>query len=664
MNLGIIIILVISAAVVSFVFVNQISEIPPPENKSSEIRKPSTETKIINETRVKELEAIVNTTKIPLNDKETIKEQFLIEEWIPIIARVKSYELLDEVINSLSKNEFKLISRTEFKEAIPTFSGNATKNAIIKLQNNIHVEKIYYDFPTKTTLQDSLPLINVDKVWQIQLNSLNITGQLSNRNITICVIDTGVNYTHPDLGGCLQTNNINTAGCSKVIGGYDYDAFPDDENPMDANGHGTHVAGIAFANGSIKGVAPDAKLVALRATGTTNIKNAIDWCVINRVEYNISTISISQVKTHPNGSEMIFSSVCDEDDTMVEAANNAREYGILVVGASGNNGSISGIGSPACGSNVTSVSATSKLDTIPSTLSNRNNLTDLMAPGVGINSTVLSVNGTYKELSGTSQSAPHVAGVAALMKQANNSLTPAEIENLLKKTGKPIYDSTTGLTFPRVDALKAVLASYNPLVVTDFKVLDQDGFNTTFEFKIFNSRNTTVNDAYWTLATDDGSITLTNKNTQNITLNPYNETFVYAIYNYTASGSFNPRVYANASSLSSNTQDIITVVGAYNLILTNFTIPNSSGTERTFEFFVENNGTVNIDNVYWNMTVAGEPGVNGTIGINLKVNETARIYVRYNYTTGGLHDVTAKVDPTNSITETNETDNEQMIPND
>lgn len=654
-------------------------------NKTKEVTQPpaTIENKsiAINETKAKEIEVIINTTKIPESDKEVIKEQFLVEKWIPIIVKVKSFELIDTVINSVDTREFKLISKTEFKEAIPTFSGNATKDAIIKLQNNTYVERIYYDYPTKSTLQDSISLINVNKVWQIQLNGLNITGQPSDRNITICVIDTGVNYTHPDLGGCPPTNNINTAGCSKVIGGYDYNAFPDDDDPMDIDGHGTHVAGIVAANGSIKGVATDAKLVALRATGVTNIKNAIDWCVNNRIIYNISIITISQAKVYPNGTEYIFSSNCDGEDAMVDTANNARQYGIFLDAASGNSGSKVGITDPACGSNVTSVGATydsnvggisffdsngnlictdsTTVEDKTACFTNKASILDLLAPGSIINSTNYTGNPLYSELSGTSQAAPHVAGIAALMKQVNSSLSPAEIENILKKTGRPVYDGATNITFPRIDAYKAVLASYNDLIITDLQELSTNLTTKIFEFKIMNSINTTTNNISWKLNTGDGYVVNSNPS-KNITLGPYEELFVQVMYNYSNFGTYNVTVTAY-SMTKSFSDSISAVVASSNLKVQNLTILNLTSSYRVFEFVIKNDGQVNQGNIYWRLNVSNDTVVDSTNPIILQSGKDVFVQIEYNYTTAGSHSITAIVDPNNSITETNETDNEIMI---
>src|SRR3989338_7120208 len=124
---------------------------------------------------------------------------------------------------------------------------------------------------------------------------MNITG----KGETACVIDSGIDYTHPDLGGC--TNDTFLAGnCSKVIAGHDFKN--NDTNPIDDQGHGTHVAGIiASTNETYRGVAPDATLVAIKVCDNTtggncadeDIINGIDWCINNASKYNISVISMS-----------------------------------------------------------------------------------------------------------------------------------------------------------------------------------------------------------------------------------------------------------------------------------------------------------------------------------------------------------------------------------
>src|SRR4051794_37879655 len=119
----------------------------------------------------------------------------------------------------------------------------------------------------------------------------NITGA----GVTVAVIDTGIDYTQPSLGGGFGKN-------FKVVGGYDF--VDNDSDPMDESGHGTSVAGVIAAKpytvGGVtyQGVAPDAKIVALRV-GTddgipnSNIDKALQWVIKNYKTYGISVVTLS-----------------------------------------------------------------------------------------------------------------------------------------------------------------------------------------------------------------------------------------------------------------------------------------------------------------------------------------------------------------------------------
>ncbi|MEM7815477.1 MAG: S8 family serine peptidase [Candidatus Aenigmatarchaeota archaeon] len=327
------------------------------------------------------------------------------------------------------------------------FSGMLTPSGLEKLRNNPAVERIVVDRPMEVFLQNTVPLINADDVWQKQIGGINVTGA----GQTVCIIDTGIDYNHPDLGGCFGS------GC-KVLDGYDY--VNDDNDPTDDNGHGTHVAGIVAANGGIKGVAPGAKLVALKAFNsagqgwTSDIVASIDWCRNNATAYNITVISMS----FGGG---LYTAPCDSNPDVI-AAHGAVAAGIMAVAATGNDASSTAIASPACGSNVTAVGATTKGDDVAG-YSNTNGLTDMLAPGGAmggpVNSTCL--GGGWCSKYGTSMATPHVSGAAALMQQyqklySNVKLTPREVEALLQRTGVPITDPDNGLTFSRIDVLAAV----------------------------------------------------------------------------------------------------------------------------------------------------------------------------------------------------------------
>ena len=244
-----------------------------------------------------------------------------------------------------------------------------------------------------------------------------------------------------------------------------YDFVNNDADPLDDFGHGSHVAGIvASEDSTYKGVAPDAKIVAIKvlsASGsgsTSDVISGVEWCTSNAATYNISVITMSL------GNSWRFSNYCDYASPESRSIDAAVGQGIFVSVASGNDyygyaGSRPGISGPACVKNATSVGATDDSDSITS-FTNRDVHLDLLAPGSGIIATDYS--GGHISKSGTSMATPHVAGAAALLQQYskekyNKTLTPKEIEKRLKSTGKPINDTGgTGWVFPRIDVLSAI----------------------------------------------------------------------------------------------------------------------------------------------------------------------------------------------------------------
>jgi subtilisin family serine protease len=329
-----------------------------------------------------------------------------------------------------------------------------TKEELANLEKNSDVYKIENERMFNVMLQDSVGIINSSITNNIKINSLNLTG----KGETVCVIDTGINYSHADLGGCYG-NNSASSNC-KVVGGIDYCAdntncFTSDGVPEDIHGHGTHVSGIIAANGSIKGVAPESRIVMIKACNSTGscsesgIQAGIQWCVGNSSALNISVISMSL------GGDS-YADYCNLD-TLAGAINAAYAKNISVVVAAGNSGSNSYISSPACVQNATPVSSTTKLDAI-SSFSNRNSLVKLMAPGTDITSTY---PGGYLSMSGTSMATPHVAGAIAIMRQflkiINQTKTPKQIETVLNNTGKIINDAN-GLNYSRINVYSAIFS--------------------------------------------------------------------------------------------------------------------------------------------------------------------------------------------------------------
>ncbi len=371
------------------------------------------------------------------------------DEPVRIGLAAKEIPKKDEVINSVSavrEDEFKITYKAE---SINGFTAEISANALEKLKKNPAVKYIKVEPELRLLMQDSAPMVNATLVWPVSVSGVNITGE----NQTICIVDTGINYTHSDLGGCLGTD-------CRVMGGFAFrNPFDSSNNTniMDDNGHGTHVAGIAGANGSITGIAPGAKFVAVKACGPTSacgtqaVIDSINWCVGNSSRYNISVISMSL-----GGG--LYTSYCDNEDAdMTAAIDGAIAKNVTVVVAAGNDGSTTQISWPACVHNSTAVGAVSKTDGVNY---NRNNITVVLAPGVSINST--SRTGAYTTLSGTSMSTPHVSGAVALLKQYkksenNKNLTTAQLKDVLNRTGKYISDPSSGLNLSRLVIFAALV---------------------------------------------------------------------------------------------------------------------------------------------------------------------------------------------------------------
>jgi len=346
-------------------------------------------------------------------------------------------------------------------------SANIDRGDLEELEAGGFVESIGIERVYHTMLQDSVGIINASSVWGLEVGGLNLTGT----GQTVCIIDSGINYSHADFGGC-SSSEFMAGNCSKVIGGWDFcgndgNCSEEDGDPMDVYGHGTHVAGIVAASGGISGVGTGAKIVMMKASDSAgsffegDIISAIDRCVANASVFNISVISMSL-----GGGQ--YTGYCDDVDVAVtNSINNAVANGISVVVATGNViegylDATAGIASPACIESVTRVTASDKDDLYAGYAFRHANFPDiLVAPGSSVNSTI--IGGGYGLSSGTSMAAPMVSGVIAIINQylelSGQSKTTGEIESVLNSTGVVLDDSgRSGYDFSRVDVYSAVLS--------------------------------------------------------------------------------------------------------------------------------------------------------------------------------------------------------------
>lgn len=269
--------------------------------------------------------------------------------------------------------------------------------------------------------------------WGIrQIKSPEAWKETRGGRIRIGVIDTGIDYLHPDLRGRIS-RGVNLLHRSLL--------------PADDNGHGTHISGtIAASNpdSGLIGVAPNAVIHPVKAfdhNGTAYVSDivlGVDWCVRNRM--HIINMSFGMK---------------NRSKSLHDAVRNAHRMGIVVVASSGNEGKHSSIDYPARFAQVISVGATTSHKKI-APFSNRGKSIDMYAPGDKIKSTWLSHK--YMELSGTSMATSHVSGVIALMLALKPGLSPDEIKALLQKTSNPISGLKTraGTRGGEIDAARVL----------------------------------------------------------------------------------------------------------------------------------------------------------------------------------------------------------------
>jgi subtilisin family serine protease len=340
------------------------------------------------------------------------------------------------------------------------------------------VKKVYKNKIFKPTLYDSVSLIHADGVW-------DYSGGVTGAGIEIAIIDTGVDYTHPDLGGCLGSE-------CKVKGGYDF--IGGDSNPKDSSHyHGTHVAGIAAGNGLLKGVAPDADIYAYRvcdSNGCTEddiiaaIERATDPNQDGDTSDHHDIISMS-LGADCGGNYGIS---CGPDDLISLTVDYATSVGVVSVISAGNSGpGMETIGSPGTARSAITVGSSDKYDDL-SVYSSRGPVEflnsvgeqeilikpDVLAPGEDICSAKSSylgelsesykcLNNNYLKISGTSMAAPHVSGLVALILEENPGLSPAQVkENIMNNAGDfgfLEYEQGKG----KVDSIRSVYSYEAPV---------------------------------------------------------------------------------------------------------------------------------------------------------------------------------------------------------
>lgn len=397
-------------------------------------------------------------------DKKTLSNKDP-KENIEVIVTLKD-TAIDTNIDKVKKKigDFK-VNEKGWNDVYPNgFSATMTREQMKTLSKDPMIERIDINEIQYPTLDTANKWSGSEKARSAVPTGYGVDGDrtgnryvYSKTDVVVAIIDTGIDPKHKDLTGL-----DNAGGTKKIIGWLDTIAGV--ATPYDDMGHGTHVASIVAGEGDAdpkyKGVAPGAALVGVKVcnkvTGgcpTDKIITAVNWVVANKATYGIKIVQMS------------IGGIGASDGTDPEsvAFNNAVDAGLVVTLSAGNSGPVKyTIGRPAAAAKVITVGAIADPGYITGTLktglvdngfylarfSSRGPTADnrikpdIVAPGVYIMAdastypNTATYHGGYVELSGTSMASPFVAGVAALMFDANYILTPTQVKNIIRSTAE------------------------------------------------------------------------------------------------------------------------------------------------------------------------------------------------------------------------------------
>ncbi|RUO27030.1 peptidase S8 [Aliidiomarina minuta] len=325
----------------------------------------------------------------------------------------------------------------------------AEPNYIISI-NNTHTEFNPLSIPNDPAFGDMWALQNTGQqggtagadisavpAWDITTGS---------QDIVIGVIDTGVDYTHPDLAANMWLNpneicdsGVDDSGTGVIDDCYGYSAITGYGDPMDGNGHGTHVAGTIGAVGNnelgVVGVNWNVQMVAcqfLDADGfgsTAGAIECVDYFTNLKLNHGVNIVASNNSWGGGAYSEALEMAISDGIDA-----------GIMFVAASGNDGTDSDVipSYPASYDldGIVAVANTTRTDAMSGTSTYGLESVDLGAPGTQILSTYL--NEGYATASGTSMASPHVAGVAGLIWSISPQLSITEVKQIMMDSGDPL----------------------------------------------------------------------------------------------------------------------------------------------------------------------------------------------------------------------------------
>lgn len=365
------------------------------------------------------------------------------------------------LLHSRSKNIETLIKRLEARDDVQFVSPNYMLHADTT-PNDTNFGMLWGLQNTGQTV--SVPGkpgadISATKAWDITTGS---------RSTVVTVIDTGINYNHPDLAANIwsapRSFTVTIGGTTMTVpaGSHGFNSITNTFDPMDDHDHGTHCSGTIGGVGNngvgVAGVNWTASIMGckfLDSTGNGSTANAIN-CIEFAIQAKQQLGADANVRVLSNSW-----SGGGADQALLDEINKANTANMLFVAAAGNSNSnndvVPSYPSSYTAANILAVAATDNQDARASFSSYGATSVDLGAPGVNVLSTVRS---GYAYFSGTSMATPHVAGAAALVLSVNPNLTTAQLKTILMNNVDPIA-SMAGVTVTggRLNVFKAVQAA-------------------------------------------------------------------------------------------------------------------------------------------------------------------------------------------------------------
>jgi len=350
---------------------------------------------------------------------------------------------------------------------VPALAGELGPRGLERLLADPLVASVQIDEPGHGHLAQCVPALGADTVHA----AYGWTG----KKIRVAVIDSGIDTDHPDLADDLVAQQCFSGDCPP--GGTATGPSAEDDF-----GHGTAVSGIITSKGTVSavGVAPDAEIVAVRVLDAQNTGGPSQWIAgLDWVLTNLATLKV-QVVNLSLGTWTPYVGTCDaQQPALADVITKLVAKGVVVFASAGNKGSSTGVDAPACISGVIAVGATydSNMGRQPPTgtyptgcfdattgpdviacFTNSGPALDLLAPSYDAETTALG-GGHIEGFSGTSAATPYAVGAAALLLEADPTLTPDEAREILTtETDHFSTDPKNRLSFPVVDAFRAVQA--------------------------------------------------------------------------------------------------------------------------------------------------------------------------------------------------------------